>query len=917
MDSPSTEADLHQKLLEAKRSLKLKHESELSFLKGLFEKQKQEIRDTNKVDLKQMEASMPSNVYHTHVLPIAEKALAYDLQQVEINHKKQIELTQKCHNEQLAKEEIAHHEKFTASLARTQHISPGSESGSIPQHNDVSTGPGGAGRHHQPTSLSSFANSNPVQLTKPLMCTVQRETVDGQSRLVMHIQSQPKKRRTSTHEETPSKRPHIDTSLDTSTNYLHTPVSPSLNEPSQQPERTISFDEVYQNGNAEHKDTIIAWPPNSKKWYIIKCEQHSLHFTQNPVAGAARHLNGVSHGFPDRNWDSAVRALGYRVVDCDEAQVRLHNGVVQKAYDNGYVPYGFRGSIENFRKKKSEEKAPKAPRPSHNTGTADSGSSQTKEAAAARSKPKKNEESGDAHGGITHPKTFHVYYGRWNGNKSKKVHIYPVLILGWDDQEGSGLKDTRLYDTKLLNKTSNPPSCYIYGSKKIIGWAPGYGDGGPKVGSRKFPVMFFDECQTVTWFPAADLLKFPLYKRKVPLRPNDPFNAARRWIAEREGFGSWEDREKARLRALQSSNPKTSAEGPHQDPNATASSDDSDDSSSESEAESTASEETEKMMKDLLEKEGENEGDDDYCTSTSDVDTGGIDSKNMDETLAFELEDWNRANPSLEMADKRPWAVYQLRGKESPPRQRQTESEKPIDDVIPEVLKSPLSTVPYPSSEKASSKGTLDNRGEKQRSAPAAPDSSIVGSASTVNVEQPVGEDSRETRSATVQWPEPAVANRFPTAAASNQTSTSPSETVAHGLSKESTALAEISAAPKAISDETTDASHDYELSQFSDELVSWTRSKENEGCIGLVYSTDRQRITTTGSRIQATIDAAEITAFSRQDSTVLILKKKDGSTWKLGFDRNREDKMQNGKLQSRKFVRWLQGLGLGIKCLD
>lgn len=58
--------------------------------------------------------------------------------------------------------------------------------------------------------------------------------------------------------------------------------------------------------------------------------------------------------------------------------------------------------------------------------------------------------------------------------------------------------------------------------------------------------MFFDELQSVGWLPARDLTKFPLYKRKAPVGPDHPFNAARRWIAEREGFKTWAAREESR-----------------------------------------------------------------------------------------------------------------------------------------------------------------------------------------------------------------------------------------------------------------------------------------------------------------------------------------------------------------------------------
>ncbi|OTB10584.1 hypothetical protein K445DRAFT_241236 [Daldinia sp. EC12] len=284
---------------------------------------------------------------------------------------------------------------------------------------------------------------------------------------------------------------------------------------------------------------------------------------------------------------------------------------------------------------------------------------------------------------ITNPKTFKIYHGRWKSNSGSEDNneIYPVMILGWDSQDGSGLKNTTLDATGLLNKGSFPPNCYVYESNKIVGWARGYEDGGAKVDSRKFPVMFFDEFQTVAWLPARYLTKFPLYNRTPPPEPDHPFNAARRWIAEREGFSTWEEREQARLHSPVARLPSMSPANPNGDEptdatnklggrenreslptttntDSTVDKDDSESISSNSEAMSISTANTEMLIEEWREKGGEIPGDDDYSVSGSDTEN----------TVEPAMEDWNKlfshaTEPNS--SPDRPWAFYSLRSIEN------------------------------------------------------------------------------------------------------------------------------------------------------------------------------------------------------------------------------------------------------------
>jgi hypothetical protein len=55
-----------------------------------------------------------------------------------------------------------------------------------------------------------------------------------------------------------------------------------------------------------------------------------------------------------------------------------------------------------------------------------------------------------------------------------------------------------------------------------------------------------DSDQSVSWVSARSLSRFPLYDSPPSNEYDHPFNAARRWIAKKDGFASWEEFERVR-----------------------------------------------------------------------------------------------------------------------------------------------------------------------------------------------------------------------------------------------------------------------------------------------------------------------------------------------------------------------------------
>ncbi|KAL2759944.1 hypothetical protein ACRALDRAFT_2024036 [Sodiomyces alcalophilus JCM 7366] len=320
------------------------------------------------------------------------------------------------------------------------------------------------------------------------------------------------------------------------------PKTTSSNNP--QDDRTVTYDEVYRNGNAKYKHAIISW---DGKWYILKCEEHGVHFRMSALAAAAKHLDSAAHGYLGRQQDQALRLLGYRVLDCDEERANRHNKLVREAFDNGYRPLGseHKSRCKQLRKQSMSTPGGAALRamslppdrgPNTIPGT---GSFQGRATTPAPSvhapigatpsrltQKHPNKHTSKNLGIITNPRPGAIYFATPKPKAGDKPRKYIVMILAWKDLTPCGYRGTTLGNLPLLQDARRQP-CYTYDQDGITGWAPGYEDGGKSVKNRWFPVLWFERKNTREgWVRATELSTFPMYPVRN-LGPDHPETRAR------------------------------------------------------------------------------------------------------------------------------------------------------------------------------------------------------------------------------------------------------------------------------------------------------------------------------------------------------------------------------------------------------
>ena len=249
------------------------------------------------------------------------------------------------------------------------------------------------------------------------------------------------------------------------------PTAPVRQEPSGL-ERTVSFDDVYGSPAkpARYKHVIVQYPSATGHFFILRCDEHGVHFGEHPLRGAAKHLASAQHGYMSKAHATAIETLGHRVLGCTKQLADRNNHDVLAAFKGGYKAFNANNLSQS---KRAELGFP----PLDPTGS---------QKTPIQRKPTV---------GITDPITSRFYV------TSGELRC-PVLILPWGDTSPVGLAGT-LADTGIFCEFTDdgtptgipkPPKCYVYdedpsGITGIRGWAKGYESGGPFEKKREFPVL--------------------------------------------------------------------------------------------------------------------------------------------------------------------------------------------------------------------------------------------------------------------------------------------------------------------------------------------------------------------------------------------------------------------------------------------
>ncbi|KAI8649373.1 hypothetical protein NCS56_01485400 [Fusarium sp. Ph1] len=274
--------------------------------------------------------------------------------------------------------------------------------------------------------------------------------------------------------------------------------------------RRVTFDEVFQDGNAAVKHFIVQVPSSDGLWYILRCDEHQKAFQHPALRGAAAHLKGSKHGLP---WYptslEVVKHFGVEVVDCHAELAEKNNSVAL--------------AVTQASKKASECKVDGKPSPKKRLHESNDGS-EVKEKEVSRRSPKQRRISG-----ITRPTPGRIYLAYWETTKD----WLPALVLPHIGLEAFGISST-LEKLGLMNHTPDCLRCEP--DTQNLKWREGYEHDGPHAMDREFPVLFFDrrdfpEQASAAWIKASDLQELNVFKTSSRLVPNLKF--AKKYLRKR------------------------------------------------------------------------------------------------------------------------------------------------------------------------------------------------------------------------------------------------------------------------------------------------------------------------------------------------------------------------------------------------
>lgn len=225
---------------------------------------------------------------------------------------------------------------------------------------------------------------------------------------------------------------------------------------------------------------IVEYPKGCGNWYIVRCMEHNLNWSRNPLLAGGKHLMGSEHMFTSRQPSLAIKELGALVESCDLQKAEASNTEYDKALKQGYKP---RNTMR--KKKRARPNRPK---------------SVTKKADV-----KCDQKLGGSFEGVIDPVVGEVYHAWWE-NEPRSWYLVVILpYLGDGDWKEVGITGN-LFTSGLKKEI---PNCFKVvkvttdsGKEALrLTWAEGYQDGGPKVRARRFPCLFLHDPLTI---PSAD-----------------------------------------------------------------------------------------------------------------------------------------------------------------------------------------------------------------------------------------------------------------------------------------------------------------------------------------------------------------------------------------------------------------------------
>ncbi|KAK4149041.1 hypothetical protein C8A00DRAFT_19230 [Chaetomidium leptoderma] len=260
-------------------------------------------------------------------------------------------------------------------------------------------------------------------------------------------------------------------------------------------QRTVSFEDVFGTPDkpAPHNHVIVQYPNGAGEFYILRCDEHGVHFGEHPLRGAAKHLASAQHNYMSKAHATAIETLGHRVLGCTKELADKNNQHVLKAFKDGSYKVFNANNLSQTRRTE--------------LGYPPLDPLNSQKAAMHRKQM----------AGITNPATCRFYYAGTGGDRK-----CPVLILPWGDLSPAGVIGTLVGTGIFREVTANGktmglpklPKCYAYDVVDntvtgIRGWEKGYEIGGPLEKKREFPVLCAENTDyrkwAVGWVRAAHL----------------------------------------------------------------------------------------------------------------------------------------------------------------------------------------------------------------------------------------------------------------------------------------------------------------------------------------------------------------------------------------------------------------------------